>query len=177
MKHEFRVIDGCPCPKLIAPYIYICLKDSRTTSDSIYRGNDSAARRILNAHHKHTQEQLFQISLHGTPAEREAVGLSPGGGGVNEPGFSTHELKSDAVAYRSVPAGDNLAWWQEGWDMEEPSMCEAVIKAARSHGWIVFQPYHSGSELHHLNFRFEPSPHTRRMAIRIKFLRARLPRH
>lgn len=172
-RSKFRVIDGCPCPKNIAPYFYIVLHDAGANADSIYRGSD--AKSILHHHGHHDQEELYWLSINGTPAERAAAGLNPLGGGVNPPGRSTHEGRSDGVAYRG-PIGRRLPWWCQGMDLSNPNMAHAVMHGARNHGWDMFQPYPSGSELHHLNFKMEPRPRTRKMALRIRFLRARLPR-
>ena len=174
LKHEFRVINGCPCPKNLAPYIFIVCHEAKVPALSIYRGAD--ARSILNSHGKHDQSQLYWLSINGTPAQREAVGLPPGGGGVNEPGHSTHEQFSDGVAYPSVTNGHVLAWWQIGFDVD-PNFSPTCIKVAKRHGWELFRPYTSGIEFHHLNFRHEPIPHTLKMRIQIKWIRRKLPHH
>jgi hypothetical protein len=179
MRHQFRVIGGCPCPKNIAPYIAIVLKEARSPATSIYRGDD--ARHILNNHGKHSQRQLYEISLNGSVAERERVGLPPEGGGVNRPGRSTHELFSDGVAYPHISSGRPLFWWQEGFDVnaspDRPLAVNRCKSAARSHGWDLFEPYPRGIEFHHLNFKEVPKPHTLRMKLRIIRVRAFLPRH
>lgn len=161
MSHDFRVIQGCPVPKNIAPYIAIVARDANATVNSIYRGHD--AERILNAHGKHSQAQLYAMFLagHGNPA--------------NPPGFSTHELKSDGVAYPRTPRGHDLLWWQQGFDVNDADVLRC-IRAARSHGWFLWRPYSSGSEFHHLNFVRRPWPRPR-TALRIVRLRRTLPRH
>jgi hypothetical protein len=163
---EYRVIDGCPARLTIAPYIAVLMADAKTVADSIYRGDD--ARAILNAHGKHSQYQLY----HATAVERIAWGID---GQPDRPGESTHELLSDGRAYPHIPARERLAWWQQGFDVptEDASRC---IEVAHSHGWELFRPYDSGVEIHHLNFRSQPSPHSTRMRLRIIRLRATLPR-
>lgn len=159
-QHEFRVIQGCPCPKNVAPYIAIVVNDAKATVNSIYRGTD--AQKILNAHGHSTQAQLYAAFLagHGNPA--------------NPPGFSTHELKSDGAAYPSVPRGHDLPWWGQGFDVNDWET-NAVIAQAAAHGWELWRPYPTGSEFHHLNFRKEPkpTPHTKDRIVR---LRNTLPR-
>lgn len=160
-KHDFRVINGSPVPKLIAPYIAIVTQDARATVNSIYRGAD--AEPILHAHGRASQRDLWN----GWQARR------PGFNPANPPGFSTHELKSDDVAY-NVPRGHDLAWWQQGFDVNDSDV-HRVIAAAKRYGWVLWQPYPGGSEFHHLNFRRQPRP-TPRTAVRILRLRSKLPR-
>src|SRR5437764_767102 len=135
MKHDFRVVQGCPVGKLQAPYIEIIAEEAKAVVNSIYRGSD--AEHILNAHGRHSQAQLYVMFLHhqGNPA--------------NPPGFSTHEQKSDGVAYPHVPRGHDLQWWQVGIDVNDNDVLD-FIRAAGRHGWHLFRPYHSGSELHHV---------------------------
>lgn len=158
-EHVFRVIGGCPCPQNIAPYIAIVLADARATVNSIYRGTD--AERILNAHGHQSQAQLYALFRAGR------------GNPANPPGFSTHELKSDGVAY-PVGRGQDLDWWMQGFDVND-SEVDRVIAAAARYGWVLWRPYSSGSEFHHLNFRRQPRP-TPRTAARIIRLRLTLPR-
>ncbi len=167
MSMDFRVVQGCPVGRNIAPYIAIVVNDARTTLDSIYRGDD--ARAILNAHGHHSQWQL----VHATPVQRAAWGIL----GTPDPvGQSTHEMRSDGNAYPSVPIGDRLPeWWMQGFDVNT-AQADRVIAAARRYGWELWRPYGTGAELHHLNFRSRPRP-TRRTALRIVRLRHTLPRH
>lgn len=162
MSHDFCLVQGCPVAKSIAPYIAILATDAHATVNSIYRGAD--AERILNAHGHRSQAQLY----------RGWQRRLPGFLAANPPGFSTHELKSDGVAYPSVPRGRALAWWQQGFDVND-SDTGRVIEQARAHGWVVWRPYPAGSEFHHLNFRRRPRPGWR-TAARILRLRVTLPR-
>lgn len=166
-KHEFRVVQGAPAPKNIAPYISIILSDAGAGVNSIYRGDD--ARALLNAHGHKSQAQLSDDWQHRRPGALPA----------NPPGFSTHELKSDGSlgiwqAYH-VPRGGDLPWWGQGFDVND-SQVAAVKRAAAKHNWQVWQPYPTGSEFHHLNFRVEPKPHSLKDNLRIKRLRLTLPR-
>lgn len=171
-KHKFRVYQGCPLTENIAPFIAIIVGDAHGTLDSGYRGDDAKA--ILNAHGHHSQAQIYWTAEHGTAAQRRAMGLSPDGGGANPPGVSTHELKSDGVAYPSVPRGHDLAWWQLGFDVNDADV-DRVIAQAHSHGWDLWRPYSAGKERHHLNFRAKPRPGPR-TALRIIKLRLTLPK-
>ncbi len=159
MTHDFRTIQGCPCPMLSAPFIAIVVNDAKATVNSIYRGVDAAV--ILHKHDKHTQAELYDMYLHGHGAP------------ANQPGFSTHELKSDGIAYH-VSRGKDLAWWQMGFDVNDKDV-HNVIHVASVYGWHLWQPYRAGSEYHHLNFRTQPRP-SAQIKPRVDRLRETLPR-
>jgi hypothetical protein len=154
---NFRVIQGSPCNATLAPYIALLVKDTHAIVESIYRGED--ARAILNAHGKHTQAQLFRELPRGM---------------ANPPGQSTHELRSDGVAY-SGPVGRPLEWWEEGFDVRD-EFVRAVEARARHYGWELKQPYKVGKEFHHLNFARRPTCKGLLRA-HIIAIRAVLPRH
>lgn len=162
-KHDFRVVQRCPVPRNIAPYIAIVINDAHATLNSAYRGDD--ARQLLNKYGHSSQVQLYDGFRRGLP------GYLP----ANPPGHSTHELKSDGIAYPSIPSGHDLAWWMLGFDVNDKDVGNVERTAAR-YGWKLHRPYPSGSEFHHLNFLRQPHP-TPRTAIRILRLRATLPRH
>ena len=71
---------------------------------------------------------------------------------ANPPGRSTHELRSDGVAYRG-PVGRPLAWWQLGMDVTDSDQLLAILNRL---GYDAFRPYSSGSERHHINLRKSP---------------------
>lgn len=77
----------------------------------------------------------------------------PGFNPANPPGRSTHELRSDSVAYRG-PVGRPLAWWQLGLDTTDT---DTLIRVLRSSGYDVRRPYPDGREAHHINFYRNPS--------------------
>lgn len=150
----YLTVNANPAPSLVAPYIDI-ITDGATVN-SIYRGEDAAS--ILHAHGRHTQAELYRM-------------LGPGI--ANPPGFSTHELRSDGVAY-PVARGTKLGQWQVGFDVNDSDV-PGVIAHAHRLGWVVFQPYHAGVEYHHLNFLSRPGPNGRASAAKIKARRDRLP--
>lgn len=154
---NFLVIQGCPCNPLIAPYFALLAREAGATVNSIYRGNDAKA--ILNAHGKHTQEQLYHTLPPGT---------------ANSPGRSTHELRSDGVAYAG-PVGRELEWWQQGIDVNDGDVTR-MKHEARKRGWELWQPYSTGIEFHHLNFRHRPVARGLITRQRIILLRHTLPR-
>lgn len=173
VKHDFRVVQQCPVGKNLAPFIAVITQDAKATVDSIYRGTDAEA--ILNKYGKHSQSQLYWLSIHGTAAQRIAVGLSAGGGGANPPGYSTHEQRSDGVAYPHYGRGAYLQWWMCGFDVNDGDVRNCISVAA-GHGWHIWQPYSSGIEWHHLNFASQPKAHNPLMETRIIKLRETLPR-
>ncbi len=152
---DFRVIQGCPCNPLIAPYFELLVKEAGAQVNSIYRGEDAAE--ILHAHGKHTQAEI-----HATLPKES-----------NPPGQSTHELRSDGVAYPG-PVGRKLEDWQQGLDVNDGDIGR-MKERARAHGWELFQPYPNTKEFHHLNFTRRPQARGALRA-RIILIRARLPR-
>jgi hypothetical protein len=166
VQHHFRVIQDCPCPAGIAPYIYVVTHAAHATVNSIYRGQDAAA--LLHKYGKHTQAELYDGYQDGEP------GFYP----ANPPGFSTHELKSDGVAYPNFPRGADLPWWCQGFDVNDSDV-EHVEYQASLRGWELFRPYTSGVEYHHLNFKVQPHPDPKRAdsnLVRLNHLRDTLPR-
>jgi hypothetical protein len=140
LKYE-PVIDGCPCPRPLYPILKKLKKETGCTYASIYRGTDAEA--LLNRYGKHSQAYLY--------AHQGTEGIGP----ANPPGQSTHELRSDGVPYAG-PVGRKLVWWQCGIDVDDAHV-EALIAAAKRHGWKLYRPYGSGSEYHHVNFSEKPS--------------------
>lgn len=138
-------LDSCAVPAKLEPILAEIKQETGCVYASIYRGSDAAA--ILNAHGKHTQQQLWDAS----PSQRSAWGVL---GTPNPPGQSTHELRSDGVAYPG-PAGRPLMWWQCGIDVDDAHVA-AFIAAAAKHGWVAFRPYSAGVEYHHVDFKKLP---------------------
>ena len=80
----------------------------------------------------------------------------PGYNPANPPGRSTHELRSDGVAF-SGPAGRPLRYWQVGLDLGDRSRAQLACSRARKRGWIATITYpNNPREGHHVNFRREP---------------------
>lgn len=153
---DFRVISGNPCNKWVAPYFELLRKKSGATYNSIYRGNDAAW--ILHRHGKHTQAEIHRMYPN----------IS------NPPGRSTHELRSDGVAYVG-PVGRYLEWWQQGIDVNDGDVERMKYEASRL-GWYLFQPYTRGVEFHHLNFKSQPKPQNIWNRANLIRIRADLPR-
>jgi hypothetical protein len=143
MNLRYVVIDGCPVPRLLAKRIRLLKKDVPSARlQSCYRGKD--AEKLLHAHGKHSQAELYA----GWIARR------PGFNPANPPGRSSHELRSDGVAYTG-PVGRKLPWWCCGMDFDD-AHTGALIAAASRRGWVLRRPYPAGSEFHHLNFERKP---------------------
>lgn len=141
MALKFKVIDGCPVPKPLYPILRKLKKETGCTYNSIYRGDDVAG--ILHRFGKHTQRELYDGYIRGLP------GFYP----ANPPTMGTHILKGDGV----VGAREaRLPWWECGIDVNDSDVPK-IIAAAKRHGWELYQPYPTGSEYHHVNFRRKPS--------------------
>lgn len=132
---RYSVIDGCPCPKPMYPLLRRLKAETGCTYNSIYRGDDVAD--ILHRFGKHTQAELY--------AE-----LPPGV--ANPPDRGTHILLGDGVV---GALHEKLPWWRCGIDIDD-SQVDAVIAAARRHGWKLYRPYPSGTEYHHVCFAKKP---------------------
>lgn len=156
---RFRVIDGCPAPASIAPYVYLVLREANMRAESIYRGSD--AKKILHRHHKHTQAEIHRMM----PT------IS------NPEGESQHDLHSDGNA-NPGPVGRRLQEFEVGIDAgtNDARSKRRVEAAAHHYGWQVRHPYTRGVEGHHFCFARRPVPHSLRMRLRILHLRATLPR-
>jgi hypothetical protein len=157
---RFRVLDGCPCPAQIAAYFAILRQDTGCRFNSIYRGSDPQAVRILHAHGKHTQAELYRTLPKGV---------------ANPPGYSSHEGFSDGNSIFRTRRGEKLEWWQQGIDVDDHYVKAMKLAAARR-GWKLVQPYPSGVEYHHLCFARKPKPMGPKTYAKLIHLRATLPR-
>lgn len=135
MSLRYAVIDGCPAPRPLYPILKKLKKETGCVYNSIYRGDDVAG--ILHRSGKHTQRELFEE----LPA-----------GMANPPDRGTHILRGDGVVGKLFA---KLKFWQVGIDVND-EFVEPLIEAARRHGWVLYRPYSSGSEYHHLNFAKKP---------------------
>jgi hypothetical protein len=92
--------------------------------------------------------KMSQVALYAGWIARRA-GFAP----ANRPGRSTHELRSDGVAYRG-PVGRPLLWFQLGMDVTNP---DQLLRVLRARGYRPFRPYSVGSERHHINLQKSPT--------------------
>lgn len=140
-----KTIDCCPIPDgLYVPAKTVhdeIVGSGGQLFNSVYRGQDAVAE--LHACGKHTQAELYAMWLAGQ------------GNPANPPGFSTHELFNDGIAY-AVARGAALADWQCGMDVND-SLVAISCATFRKHAWIATVTYPgSASEYHHLNLREQP---------------------
>lgn len=158
---DFRVVNGCPCPASIAPYIYLVLRRAGQTATSIYRGDD--ARNLLHAHGRHTQRELYNDPAYA--------------GKANPPGQSQHELRSDGNA-NPGPVGRHLEEWEIGIDSGADTVAakNAITRAAQHYGWTVRHPYSRGVEIHHWCFADRPHGRSWPQRARLIHIKAVLPR-
>ena len=71
---------------------------------------------------------------------------------ANPPGRSTHELRSDGVAYPG-PVGRRLKWWQLGMDTSDAPRLRRVLRRL---GYAAWRPYPVRAEVHHSNLKRSP---------------------
>lgn len=143
---RFVIVQGCPVPKKLAPFLRKVLAESGAQLQSCYRGDD--ARALLHKCGKHSQKELYSGWC------RRLPGYNP----ANPPGFSTHELRNDGAAYPRVKRGGKLPWWAVGIDIDDAHVLR-FIAVAKKHGWVVSRTYPSSrAEFHHVNFRKPPLP-------------------
>lgn len=141
---KYVVVQNCPVPRQLAPFLKQLLKETNSTLNSCYRGEEAKA--LLHKLGKHTQKELYDGYKAGLP------GYYP----ANPPGYSTHELRNDGTAYSQWPRGAKIPWWACGIDVNDSDVLK-MVAAAKRHGWQVSQTYPgSSSEYHHLNFRKPP---------------------
>jgi hypothetical protein len=156
---QFRVIDGCPCPASIAPYVYIVLRDAGQTASSIYRGADAAA--LLHAHGKSTQAEIhLQLPRSATP-----------------PGSPSTSFAATARATRTSRAA---ARCRSGRSASTPAATTRLQGAHRVGGAQERlegpPPLRPGRRRAPLVFRDRPRPRGLKQRARIIHLRATLPR-
>lgn len=137
----FVIFAGNVAPEKLVPLLTVVQQDTGCTYTSIYRGKP--ARKLLAKLGKHDQTFLFE--------HQNDPGFNP----ANPPGTSTHELRSDGVAYRG-PRGRPLRWWQCGIDVDDAHV-EAFIRSCNKHGWHAHITYpNSVLEHHHVNLTRPP---------------------
>lgn len=173
-KSKFLVINRCPCPYEVAAQVNMVLRRASQEASSILR--TAEVEPILHRHGKHSQPELYNASVHGPVSLRIAMGLPASGGGVNPPGQSEHECRSDGVG-KNGPIGRRLPDWQVGVDsgLNTAHDRAAIEAAAKSYGWVAHHHYGSGSEFHHWCFDAPPKPRNAWQRARVAFWRKALP--
>lgn len=131
---KYLLLDQCPVPYDVAPYIYLVLRRAKQQASSIYRGMDGAAQPLLRRYGKRNQAQIH----------RDMPAIS------NPPGFSQHDLHDGDG--KPIPA------WHVGVDSGTNSARDkrAIEDAARHYGLSAYHPYARGVEGHHWAFSKRP---------------------
>jgi hypothetical protein len=157
---RYLVVDGCPCPYDVAPYVYLVLRRASQSASSIYRGDDALA--LLHRHGRHTQREIYNDPAYA--------------GKANPPGFSQHELFSDGIGNPRVRRGGKLEPWQVGVDSggDDQASKDRVTRAAHHYGLHVKHPYNRGVEGHHWDFSRQPHPNRHLRKYKVIAVRARL---
>ena len=140
MAAKYKLIDCCPVPRKMYPLILEVKRRTGATLNSCYRASD--AEHLLRRCGKLSQRQLYERWRAGRP------GYNP----ANPPGRSTHELRSDGVAF-SGPVGRRLRWWQVGMDWSSPG---EVVRAFNKLGYAHITYPGNPQEGHHVNVYRKP---------------------
>lgn len=141
---KYELIDCKPVPVKLAAEIRGLKTSTGATLNSCLRTQDAVNFARRHGCHLHSQAELWHMAQTGQ------------GNPANPPGRSTHEQRSDGVAFVGPP-GRPLRYWQVGMDWSKPG---PVAAAARRRGWVCTITYpHSRGEAQHLNFRKEPFLH------------------
>jgi hypothetical protein len=130
--------DGVPVSRGLA----LILQDARNAGVSFRLNSGDRRRGVAERYGKKSQWQLWDCFRRGVP------GCNP----ANPPGRSTHERRSDGVAYRG-PVGRVLEWWQLGLDVDN---AEALVRHLNDRGYHAKRPYSDPRERHHVNFMRNP---------------------
>lgn len=139
-----------PVPAKFADAVRTCLDRSGTWLNSGLRTQRAVTWARNRGAVLSSQAELYYGYVAGRP------GYNP----ANPPGRSTHERRSDGVAYPG-PVGRVLRWFECGLDIGGPadsrSNAEAFCRAAREQGWVATITYPTNpAEQHHVNFRKPP---------------------
>lgn len=143
---EYVLIDCKPVPKKLGPEVQALKDATGATLTSCERTQQAVNYARSKGCKLSSQAELYNGYINGW------AGYNP----ANPPGYSTHERRSDGVAY-AVPRGMPLFYWQVGMDWGSYYWATKICNAAREKGWVATITYPSQSnELHHVNFRKEP---------------------
>lgn len=141
MQGKYGIIDGKPVPAALYEEMLAIRKDTGVTLTSCLRTQEAV---------NYARGKGFQLS------SQLELWNQLGPGKANPPGFSTHELFNDGIAY-SVPRGSRLSYWMVGMDWSNRAGVAAVVRSAASRGWICTLTYPTNPyEGQHANFRKKP---------------------
>lgn len=131
-----------PVPQRMAVVIEACLRESGGTLSSGLRTQQAVAWARARGAVLQSQAELYDLFVRGI------------GNPANPPGYGTHELRSDGVAFPAITRGAPIPWWAVGLDVGTVSG-QRYCDAARKLGWVVTVTYPS-SESWHVNHRRLP---------------------
>ena len=140
----FEIIDGKPVPAALAAELRaVKAAAGNPTLTSCMRTQKAVNFARALGHQLSSQAELVELAKHG-------------GNPANPVGQSTHELRSDGVAFVG-PVGRKLAYWQVGTDWGTQANAKKIVAAASARKWTATITYpNSTRELHHVNFRRKP---------------------
>ncbi len=143
---KYVIVDGKPVPAKLGPEIQAIRTATGISLTSCERTQKAVDYARSQGYEVSSQDELYYGYIHGLP------GYNP----ANPTGYSTHERRSDGVAY-AVPRGMPLFYWQVGQDWGSFAGASKVCAEARKRGWVATITYpNQSNELHHVNFRKEP---------------------
>ena len=139
---KFELLNCRPVPAPLADELREIQRRCGVTYTSIDRSQAGVDFARARGCQLSSQAELYRAFLNGT------------GNPANPPGFSTHERRSDGVAYPWITRGLPLRAYMVGIDSTDPA---GIIREARELGWLVTITYPSNPrEGHHVNFRKKP---------------------
>jgi peptidoglycan hydrolase-like protein with peptidoglycan-binding domain len=143
---RYDLIDGRPVPKRYGPMMRRVKARSGSTLTSALRTQDAVNWARAQGATLSSQQELYNGFIQGRP------GFNP----ANPPGYSTHELRSDGVAY-NIPRGLPIPLWAFGQDWGNSSGANAAVRAFAAEGFTAAVTYPGNPrELHHVNLRRMP---------------------
>lgn len=168
---KYELVDCRPVPAKLAPVLRtIKSRDSSIVFTSIERTQPAVDFARARGCSLSSQAELWNGWI------RRLPGFNP----ANPPGFSTHERRSDGVAFPQWTRGIKIPYWAVGLDNTNTA---ALIREASELGFLATLTYPSSpSEGHHVNFRREPVIHVFKVlekgdkGARVRHLTGRLSR-
>lgn len=141
---KYEIVTGKPVPRALAAELRALQSATGATLTSCARNQAAVNWARGKGYALSSQKELWDLYLAGR------------GNPANPPGYSTHEFRSDGVAF-AIPRGWPIRYWMVGQDWGDGYHARAVCAAARKRGWVATITYPTNPrEQHHVNFRKEP---------------------